>query len=257
MFATLSLWKDRAIFTAPTHTSEVSCRPAITLLIGARKPIRVTTADEAYSGTALLVGPNVHRTLAAEQAGLYSLNLDPANRICRYLRNEVFAGREITDLSKKLDPHMRALAVSAVETPKTCAESYRISQLLLDALFPESVGIQPIDPRIDLVASWLWTHLPVRVDLNQLSALCGLSRSRLAHLFTEQVGISIRSYLLWVKMRKAAELFVQDLPRMEVAHAIGFSDSAHLSRSFRSHFALTPSFLSNKALVQVLLCEVA
>lgn len=255
MFSSLSLWKDRVIFTARTHTSEVSKRPAIALLIGTAKPIQLTTKQGIYSGTALIVGPNVRRTLAAENAGLYSLNLDPSNRICRYLRSEILAGREIVNLSTALTLRMRAWAKSAVEEPKTCSESYRISQRLLDALFPESIGLQPVDPRIELVAAWLWTHLPVRVDLDHLSALCGLSRSRLAHLFTEQIGISIRSYLLWVKMRKAAELFVQDLSLMEVAHAIGFSDSAHLSRSFRDFFALTPSFLSNKALVRVQLCE--
>jgi AraC family transcriptional regulator, arabinose operon regulatory protein len=97
--------------------------------------------------------------------------------------------------------------------------------------------------------------VPARVDLPFLAHLCGLSQSRLAHVFTERLGISIRQYLLWVKMRAAAEMFVRHLSLAEVAHEIGFADSSHLSRTFMRYFALTPSFLANEKLVRMQVCE--
>ena len=82
-----------------------------------------------------------------------------------------------------------------------------------------------------------------------------LKWSRLAHLFTDEVGISIRQYLLWIKMRYAAELFVRNKTLSEVAHEIGFSDSSHLSRTFTRYFALTPSYLANNKLVELQICD--
>ncbi|HSW13665.1 MAG TPA: AraC family transcriptional regulator [Solimonas sp.] len=256
MAATLNIWRDRFIFTAPGMETEASCRPAIAILVGTRGPITITTDSGAScSGRALLVGPNVPRTLRAADAGLYSLNLDPVHRSCRYLRNQVLAGREVVDLSAQLDAATLRQLATTLQSPGDCANSYRSSELLLAALFPPLLGIPPIDPRIEMVAFWLMTHTPRRPDATQLAALCGLSEGRLTHLFTEQLGLSIRNYLHWVKMRKATELLGQEMSLTAVAHAIGFADSSHLSRTFKEFFSLTPSFLSNAALVRFKVCD--
>lgn len=225
------------------------------IALATRGELRVISGQERVSGIAVLIGPNTKRSLSAENAGLYSLNLDPTHRICRYLRTHVLRGRSLADLSNSVETATMALARKAVEFPHQCADVYRASEEILHSLFPFAIGTQPMDDRIDLVTSWLWSHVPVRVDLGFLSTLSGLSKSRLAHLFTAEVGVSLRQYLLWVKMRKAAEMFVNDAPLADVAHEIGFSDSAHLSRTFMRYFALKPSFLSNPKLVRVQICD--
>ncbi|WP_074258372.1 AraC family transcriptional regulator [Mycobacteroides abscessus] len=82
------------------------------------------------------------------------------------------------------------------------------------------------------------------VSGTELAARVGLSASRLTHLFTEQVGIPLRRYVLWSRLR-AAILRVQagdDLTG--AAHGAGFADSAHLTRTTREMFGLPPSVLS-------------
>ncbi len=252
--ASLSLWRDRFVFTSKNFTGEQSCRPATVLLIGTAAPLRIRTATASLSGRAFLIGAGVDRSLDARSADLYSLNLDPTNAYCRALRAHVGANG-VLDMSSRMHRDTLASAAESVSTVQSCAEVYRTSQRILDALFPDVIGSQPIDSRIDLVASYLWNHVPVRAELAFLAGLCGLSQSRLAHLFTEQVGISIRQYLLWVKMRKAADMFVRNLSLSHVASEIGFSDAPHLSRTFMRYFALTPSFLANKNVVRVQVCE--
>ncbi|MCG7551441.1 AraC family transcriptional regulator [Pseudoalteromonas sp. Of7M-16] len=66
-----------------------------------------------------------------------------------------------------------------------------------------------------------------------------LSESRFLHLFSQQVGIAWRPYLLWRRMLCALQMMMNGATATEAAYGAGFSDSAHLSRTFRSTFGMT------------------
>jgi len=249
------VWKDRLILAGPRVVLPACSRPAVTLLIGTQGELSVVSeAGQEYRGRALLVAPNLSRAVSAPQ-GCYSLNLDPVHRYCRFLRQTWLADQAVASLDARLDEHTLALAASTVGADRDCGDSYRISEAVLAALFPEAAGQQPIDPRIDMVATWLRTHVPKQLPLALLAELSGLSESRLTHLFTAELALSPRRYLLWVKMRRAAELLVDNRSVTEVAHVVGFADSAHLSRAIKSYFAITPSVFANPALVRFSVCD--
>lgn len=253
-WASLTIWRDRFIFTSPRFVGEQSCRPSTVIVIGINGDLELTADGRTFVSRAFLIGANVKRALKTRDTGLYSLNIDPINPYSRALRG-LTSEAGLLDLVARLSAPVLAAARESVEQAQACGEVRRSSQVILDTLFPEVVGTQPMDVRIEMVLSWLWAHVPSAVDLGFLARLCGLSESRLAHLFTDEVGISIRQYLLWVKMRIAAELFTRNRTLSEVAHEIGFSDSSHLSRTFTRYFALTPSYLANGQMVRLQVCD--
>ncbi|MCH2558653.1 MAG: helix-turn-helix domain-containing protein [Alcanivorax sp.] len=53
-------------------------------------------------------------------------------------------------------------------------------------------------------------------------------------------------------MRRAVELIAQGVPLSMVAHDVGFSDAAHLTRTLKQFFGLTPSFLARGMEVRML-----
>ncbi|OKH62105.1 AraC family transcriptional regulator [Mycobacterium sp. SWH-M5] len=77
-----------------------------------------------------------------------------------------------------------------------------------------------------------------------LAAEVGVSVSRLTHLFSEQVGLPLRRYVLWSRLRVAIVNVQNGADLTGAAHAAGFSDSAHLTRTTRTMFGLPPSILS-------------
>jgi AraC-like DNA-binding protein len=101
-------------------------------------------------------------------------------------------------------------------------------------------------------------HAAVRAAMDLLPGLVGagavrgsevathvhLSTSRLTHLFTNQVGIPLRRYVLWLRLRIAITRVRAGDDLTEAAHAAGFADSAHLTRTCREMFGLPPSLLS-------------
>ena len=82
------------------------------------------------------------------------------------------------------------------------------------------------------------------VSGTELAAQLGLSASRLTHLFTEQVGIPLRRYVLWSRLRAAITRVQAGDDLTGAAHGAGFADSAHLTRTTREMFGLPPSVLS-------------
>jgi AraC-like DNA-binding protein len=66
-----------------------------------------------------------------------------------------------------------------------------------------------------------------------------LSEGRFLHLFREQMHIPWRPYLLWRRLNCAVNGMAQGASATEAAHGAGFSDSAHLSRTFKSLFGLS------------------
>lgn len=92
-------------------------------------------------------------------------------------------------------------------------------------------------------------HLPERLansagsSLDSLAALSGLSRSRFMHAFTESVGVPLRPYVLWLRLQQAMCELTGGANVTTAAQNAGFSDAAHLTRTFRRMLGLTPTEL--------------
>lgn len=74
---------------------------------------------------------------------------------------------------------------------------------------------------------------------SEVAKQLALSESRFLHLFSEELGIAWRPYLLWRRMMCAIQAMINNSSATEAAHLAGFSDSAHLSRTFRNSFGMT------------------
>jgi AraC-like DNA-binding protein len=78
------------------------------------------------------------------------------------------------------------------------------------------------------------------LDARALAHALHLSQSRATHLFRDEIGVPIRSFLLWSKLRRAFTGIAQGLSLTEAAHHGGFADSAHFSRTCARMFGASP-----------------
>ena len=78
------------------------------------------------------------------------------------------------------------------------------------------------------------------VDLEELSALTGLSRFALVHAFSNQVGIPPHAYQIRVRVERARALLMKGIPASSVAAELGFADQSHLQRHFKNIMQITP-----------------
>jgi AraC-like DNA-binding protein len=101
-----------------------------------------------------------------------------------------------------------------------------------------------VHPRVRKLLRLLPT-LPPDADtsLDALAARVGLSPGRLMHAFTASIGTPLRPYLTWLRLQRAAAAIASGAPLSDAAHGAGFADAAHMTRTFRRMFGVTPSSL--------------
>ncbi len=79
------------------------------------------------------------------------------------------------------------------------------------------------------------------LTLDVVAAEAYLSPSRFRHLFVEQTGMGLRPYVLWRRFLRVWELLSGGASLSAAAHAAGFADAAHLTRTSRAMFGFPPS----------------
>lgn len=80
---------------------------------------------------------------------------------------------------------------------------------------------------------------PIR--LAEVASAVLISESRLAHLFSAELGLTFRAYVRWLRLRRAVEIVAAGGTLTEAAHGAGFADSPHLSRVWRKAFGSVPT----------------
>ncbi|MFW6217601.1 MAG: helix-turn-helix transcriptional regulator [Verrucomicrobiota bacterium] len=115
---------------------------------------------------------------------------------------------------------------------------------------PESENSKPIPaPRSSLKAhpgavrarQLLGSRLEYPWNMTELARLCGVSRGHLIDLYRREYGETPIRSLKRFRIEEAERLLrTTDLPVTEIAHALHFSSSQHLSRDFRAHTGTSP-----------------
>ena len=102
---------------------------------------------------------------------------------------------------------------------------------------------EPSDPRILRAVEVIRARMDQPTSLEDIARSVHLSPSRFRHLFVEQTGMALRTYLLWRRLLHVWELLMEGETLSGAAHLAGFADSAHLSRTAKTMFGLAPSLL--------------
>ena len=103
---------------------------------------------------------------------------------------------------------------------------------------------EPSDPRVLAAIEYVRQRVDQTILLPEVARVANLSPGRFRHLFVEETGMPLRTYVLWRRLLHVWTLLMQGETLAAAAHAAGFADSAHLSRTARSMFGLAPSALN-------------
>ncbi len=112
---------------------------------------------------------------------------------------------------------------------------------------PDDAGPQEPSPRardalIHNVLNRVHHRYWERFSLPGLAHEVAMSESRLSHRFREVMGVSLRAYVMRVRIERAKRLLSAGSPSVtEVAQMVGFGDLPRFDKLFKQHTGFTPS----------------
>ena len=108
-----------------------------------------------------------------------------------------------------------------------------------------------MDERVRRAVDYMAAQFCDPFQMEKLARHCGLSVSRLAHLFTEQTGLSPQRFLERHRMQVASRLLrMTDFTVTEVAAEVGYDDPFYFSNRFRRYSGKSPSQFRAQATTQ-------
>ena len=205
-------------------------------------------------GGAIIAPDCSHRLLSSNDSQIH-VWIERESSVARAIAKQHLAKESVKILEGTLLQKLRA----CIDSPGNflgCEKAHDLYRKLVSELGGYSgQREEEIDPRIEAVMNLLQEkYLSEKLSITEIARHACLSESRLIHLFTKQVGIPLRRYVLWLRLSTAIRMAIQGTSLTEAAHAAGFADSAHFSRTCRSMYGISPSDCHNTPFIQVNSC---
>jgi AraC-like DNA-binding protein len=237
------LWPAALILWGPGSASSMHAHHCVQLVFALRGELRFRSAENVpwRRCAAVVIHPDAPHEIDANGVEVLIAFVDAESDLGAALIGRFEAPTSIvpdamiaawrTSLAASVSPEQvdawaRASLLGARQTPKIHPGVRRVLRHLREQL-------HAIDDRNG-------------VTLDQLAAVAKLSPSRFQHAFSDSLGVSLRPYLLWLRLQRAAGALASGATATEAAHIAGFSDAAHLSRTFRRMLGTTPGAMSSR-----------
>jgi len=209
-----------SVFPVGVRRLEAHANPALALLVGRTGPVTVAHEGARVTGDALIVRPGVahHVAFAARGADVI------------YLNGVSF-------------PFAAPLAVEATGMLGQLAERAidRESDAIAELRARLGFGALPVPRDIAAIVRAIEAEPMLRMPQAELAQRLGMERTQAMRTFKAGTGMTFRAFKLWSGLQHAARYMEAGALVRTAAMDAGFADTAHLSRSFRAMFGLSPS----------------
>jgi len=241
---TVWLWPGLLMMATPALKNSPHVHFPASLYVGLEDEVEVITDTAKHKGRLVLVRANVEQQVDSGGKPLLDLLIDADGASYRYLEPLLGeANAAVLDYQRVavLEADMRRALAGSID----CTEAWGLVEQVLISLSAYRPERPDFDPRISQIATELRAELPVNPNVAELAAKAAVSESRFLHLFKQQYGLPVRQYLLWARLRRAADLWHSGSSLADIAAEVGFYDQAHFARTVRRVFDFSPSWLAN------------
>jgi AraC-like DNA-binding protein len=244
----LYLLPHGSIHTSPSViTKSTSSSVAFILLSAQRLSFEVTVGQRTHISNAVAFRPMQEGGVRAENRALVSILVHPTH-----------------------PEYRRFCAISDAGCQPLDRDAFGVADELLRRAYLGQLGIQGAQELLEMVVGATVRYLPrirskddrcARIlqmlqqnpyyQLSEFAEALHVPPHRMPQLFARAVGLPWRSFQLWQKVRAVGVEMGSRRTLTEIAMEAGFSDSAHLSKTWHQFFGAAPSKFFNHRQVQV------
>ena len=230
-----SLW----MFAAERGSAETEphAHHAIQITFALEGSFEIGCKGQWMSNPVVAVAADTKHIFRATGAAAH-LFVEPDSAVGRALSSLLFHDGQVVPVITKQATSSLASLRASFHAGLGSDDLLKVGQVTVHSL---SAAVTPaiVDDRVVQMAAFADTHLDGGVSLAAAASHVCLSPSRASHLFVANTGLAFKTYLLWLRLRRAVALYAGGCSLTEAAHEAGFADSAHFSRTFRRTFGLS------------------
>jgi AraC-like DNA-binding protein len=255
--AYLFMWEGKFLYIGDSIRTNIHEHHALQIAISEEKPFMMRIANGKWKKFfSLIINSDQQHECVLKNGRVYFLSLDPESISAKRIKEKFLVGNNFSSIPQDLLIHYIRMIQVQFSLKINCAKISKVTDNFINTLADSSVSIKQVDERVSTVIGILKNSLDSKIKLKHLAEKVFLSETRLAHLFKEQTGISIRKYLLWQRINIAVKEISDGKNFTNAAYSAGFSDSPHFSKIFKRMFGISPTaLLKNSQSIQVFSCN--
>ena len=134
-------------------------------------------------------------------------------------------------------------AFSETDTEKYGAliESYLIEALYIHTYKASEREEAKTHPRVKKITEYIDTHIGEKISLDDIAASLFISKSTLCHVFSSEMKISVKQYILQKKISAAAKLIADGMSASLASERVGYENYANFYKMYKKIFGESPS----------------
>jgi methylphosphotriester-DNA--protein-cysteine methyltransferase len=207
-----------SIYSIGVEALDLHPNPVLCVVMGFGSPVTVENNREQVRGDVVVIRSGCEHRISCA-GGLRAMFLDGIK----------WSGADV--VAERLEGSTAFLAESGMADADSRTELRERLSLGQPRLSP------PVRDALTLIA----TNTISRMTQAELSQLLNLERTQAMRQFKAEAGMTFRQFKRWSGLRQAAQAITAGELVRTAALDAGFADTAHLSRTFRTSFGLTPT----------------
>lgn len=214
-----------SVFSVDVDGVAAHCNPVVCVISGIRGSVSVIGDGEQVTGDIVLIRPGIEHKVECTGSGLNAMYLDG-------LAWDGLAWPGGAALAQRLSGGIGDLALDAIFQNVEAQDELR-RRLTVDA--------PPCPRSLATVIEELASDPMSRMTQFELADRLQMERTGALRLFKAVTGQTFRRFKQWSGLQHAARQVASGELVRTAAMDAGFADTAHLTRTFRQSFGLTPS----------------
>lgn len=241
------IWNGVVVYSGFSSDTGPHKHHALQITFSLDKSFSMKVSHQDYiQYEAIIVASNKSHVFESQNGNYLFIYLDPNTIEAKCITQYVLRDKESLGIDKSDFYDSLKWFYQSINSTKPCEQIRFDLNILLQKLFGCKPLIDPGEPRIEQVKSIINKNLSEICSIKEMADHVNLSESRLIHLFKEHMGLPIRKFILWNRIKQAIEELSKGGNLTQIAYSTGFSDSAHFSKTFSSMFGISPSEIFKK-----------
>ncbi len=237
----LYLWNGLSAFWGTSFHTSPHSHDTLQLVFDIDKQFFLkdkSTEWVSYSA-AIIKDTHVHQLDSNNSIQLF-IYLDKDSEYAKKLSAKYLVDTNISDLKSSNIGKLSKQFFKELIVNNDCNHLYKGFLTIIEHLIKFDTPVT-VDSRISKAITFIVNTQGKQLKVKDIADHVFLSESRLRHLFKEQVGQPIQSFMLWTKVINSLNLVLKGEKISRAAYDVGFWDASHMNRSYREVLGTTPS----------------